>query len=68
MFANTLHRIYQDFCDRNIELKNREDELLNTISELEAKESELHKTRFHESLSEFEDNKAENTKLNSEVK
>jgi hypothetical protein len=27
---NSVTRTYQQFCDRNIELKNREDELLNT--------------------------------------
>ena len=34
-------RSYQQFCDRNIALRNREDELLNTISVLEAKQTEL---------------------------
>jgi hypothetical protein len=36
-------RIYQDFCDRNIVLNRREDELRPTINKLEAKEAELNK-------------------------
>ena len=44
-------RVYQDFCDRNLALKNREDELQLSISELERKE-----TRLNESLSEFQEN------------
>ena len=44
-------RVYQDFCDRNIVLKKREDELQLSISELERKE-----TRLNESLSEFQEN------------
>jgi hypothetical protein len=34
-------RVYQDFCDRNIDLKKREDDLLLLISKLEAKRAEL---------------------------
>jgi predicted transcriptional regulator len=34
-------RIYQQFCDRNLELKKREGELQLSINELEAKETEL---------------------------
>src|ERR687898_2746553 len=44
-------RVYQDFCDRNLKLKNREDELQLSISELERKEA-----RLNESLSEFQEN------------
>ena len=44
-------RVYQDFCDRNLKLKNREAELQLSISELERKE-----TRLNESLSEFQEN------------
>jgi hypothetical protein len=43
---NNAAYIYQDFCDRNIELKNREDELVKTISELEAKKTELSQSEF----------------------
>ena len=35
-----------------------------SITELEAKEAELQKTRFNESASEFQDNEADNTSLN----
>ena len=44
-------RVYQDFCNRNLALKNREDELHLSISELERKE-----TKLNESLSEFQEN------------
>jgi hypothetical protein len=43
-------RVYQDFCDRNLKLKKREDELLLSISELEGKKAELQKTDNDESL------------------
>jgi predicted nuclease with TOPRIM domain len=60
-------RIYQQFCDRNLELKKREDELLLTISELEHKKVELQKTMFNESPSEFEESYIDNDNLNLEV-
>jgi chromosome segregation ATPase len=41
---NNIARTYQQFCDRNLELKKREDELQYSINELEAKESELQRT------------------------
>ena len=41
--SNTV-RTYQDFCDRNLELKKREDELQLSINELEAKEAELNES------------------------
>jgi predicted transcriptional regulator len=60
--AETSHiaRTYQQFVDRNIELKKREDELHKSISKLEAK-----KTKFNESLSqsEFQDNDTHNTNV-----
>ena len=37
-------RVYQDFCDRNLALKKREDELLLSISRLEVKKAEIKKT------------------------
>ena len=37
-------RVYQDFCNRNLVLKKREDELQLTVKELEAKENELQRT------------------------
>jgi hypothetical protein len=57
--TNNAVRTYQDFCDRNVELKKREGELQLSISELECKE-----TRLNESLSEFQ----ENDDFNLEVK
>src|ERR671918_572585 len=59
-------RVYQDFCDRNLVLKNREDELVLSISELEAKKAELQNTILTESISEFQ-GKAYNTNVNLEV-
>jgi hypothetical protein len=53
-------RTYQDFCDRNVRLKKREDELLNTISELEIKETELKKSL---SQSEFQGNDTDKTNV-----
>ena len=41
--SNTV-RIYQGFCDRNLELKKREDELQHSINELDAKKTELQET------------------------
>ena len=41
--GNTV-RTYQQFIDRNIELKKREDELQLSINELEAKEAELNES------------------------
>ena len=43
-------RIYQQFVDRNIELKKREDELQLTINELEAKEAELNESSSFQTL------------------
>jgi hypothetical protein len=62
--SNTV-RTYQQFCDRNIELKNREDELLKTISELEAKKTRLQKIRLNGSLSksECQNNDTHNTNM-----
>jgi predicted transcriptional regulator len=53
-------RVYQDFCDRNLALKNREDELQLSVKELEAKEAELQKTTLNESLSELQENNTDN--------
>jgi hypothetical protein len=50
--GNTV-RICQQFCDRNVALKNR-DELQSTIKELEAKKAELQKTTLNESPSGFQ--------------
>jgi hypothetical protein len=62
---NSITRTYQQFCDRNIELKNREDELRKSISELEAGAAELQKARLNGSLSQsaFQDNDRDNTNM-----
>jgi hypothetical protein len=57
-------RTYQDFCDRNVEPKRREDQLQLIISELENKQAELQKTTLIESQSEVQ----ENDDFNLEVK
>lgn len=41
--SNTV-QIYQDFCDRNLKLKKREDELQLSINKLEVKEAELNES------------------------
>jgi hypothetical protein len=60
---NNIARTYQQFVDRNVALKRREDELQLNVNELEAKEDELQK-RFKESLSQLQ----ENDDVNLEVK
>ena len=57
-------RIYQQFVDRDIELKRREDELQLSISELEDKQTQLHKTTLHEPIPELQ----ENNDINLEIK
>ena len=63
-------RIYQDFCDRNLVLKKREDGLQLNINELEAKEIELQKatTELQQHLAELQENNAYDDNLNLEVK
>ena len=59
---NNAVRIYQDFCDRNLALKKREDEIQLSINELEAKEAELNESssqtlyvpQFEDSISSVE--------------
>ena len=54
--SNTV-RTYQGFCDRNLELKKREDELQLSINELEVKEAKLQKTTERKQhLAEFQEN------------
>ena len=48
-------RIYQDFCDRNAALKNREDELQLSIKELKTTKVELQKPMFNECQPEFQE-------------
>jgi hypothetical protein len=64
---NNIARTYQQFVDRNLDLKKRECELQQTIDELENKKAELQKTKLNEPLSEFHDNTIEYN-LYSEVK
>jgi predicted transcriptional regulator len=63
-------RVYQDFCDRNLKLKNREDELRLSISEKEYKEAELQKTisSLQQHIKEFQENTVYNDNLNFEIK
>ena len=60
---NNAVRIYQGFCDRNLALRKREDELQHSINELEAKKTKLHETttdsnqhvaEFHETNADLE--------------
>jgi predicted transcriptional regulator len=63
-------RVYQDFCDRNLALKNREDELQRNIDEMENKKAELQKTitGLKQQLSELKENNACNNNLNLQIK
>ncbi|HZD35820.1 MAG TPA: hypothetical protein VE130_11510 [Nitrososphaeraceae archaeon] len=62
-------RIYQNFCDRNLALKNRADELLLFISDLEAKKAELEKTTTGlQHPAEVQENNAYYDNLNPEIK
>jgi hypothetical protein len=63
---NNIARTYQQFVDRNIKLKKREDELQYSINELKAKESELQNPKLNELLSEFHENNG-NKDVNFEV-
>jgi len=67
--GNTV-RIYQQFCDMNLKLKNREDELKASINGLEAREAELQKTttELEEHLSKLTGNNTDNTNLIPEIK
>jgi predicted transcriptional regulator len=61
--------VYQQFCDRNLELKKREDELQQNIDELEAKRTDLQKTTTESNhyLAEFQENNSDNDNLNLEM-
>jgi predicted transcriptional regulator len=59
-------RTYQQFVDSNIALKKRENELRQTIDELEAKKAELQKPKLTEPLPEFNEN-SDNKDVNIEV-
>ena len=51
-------RTYQDFCDRNLEMNKRINELQLIVDELEAKRTELQKitTESNQHLAEFQEN------------
>ena len=49
-------QIYQQFVDSSVALKKRENELRQTIDELEAKKAELQKPKLNEPLLEFHEN------------
>ena len=53
---NNEVRTYQQFVDSNIALKKRENELRQTIDELEAKKAELQKPKLNEPLLEVHEN------------
>jgi hypothetical protein len=53
---NNSVRIYQQFVDSNVALKKRENELRQTIDELEAIKSELQKPKLNEPLPECHEN------------
>ncbi|MGC1135205.1 MAG: hypothetical protein WA941_20425 [Nitrososphaeraceae archaeon] len=53
---NNSVRIYQQFVDSNVVLKKRENELRQTINELEAKKAELQKPKLNEPLLEIHEN------------
>jgi hypothetical protein len=55
---STTVQIYQQFIDRNVQLKNREDELLKATNKLEAKKIELQKSL---SQSQFQGDDTDNT-------
>ena len=59
-------RTYQQFVDSNIALKKRENELRQTIDEVEAKKAELQKPKLNEPLPEFHENNG-NKDANFEV-
>jgi hypothetical protein len=67
---NNSVRVYQQFCDRNISLKNREDELQLNIIELKDKEKELRKltTELKQHLSRLQENISNDTNMSPEVK
>src|ERR671919_2712931 len=67
---NNEVRVYQDFCDRNLALKNREVELQSSVNDLEIKEAELQKTttELQQHLAELQENNTYRDNLNPEVK
>jgi hypothetical protein len=64
---NNTVRVYQQFCDRNIELKKREDELQLIINELETEKMELQKPRLNADQPGHQESNMDNDNLNLEV-
>lgn len=64
--VNNSVRIYQQFCDGNLELNKREDELQLTIKELETTKVELQKTMLNGCLPEFHEGITDNDNLYDE--
>jgi len=66
---NYIARTYQQFVDRNLALKNREDELLLSISDLENKKSELEKTtaELQQHSADIQENNLYNSNTNLEI-
>ena len=61
-------RTYQQFCDRNLALKNREDELQSSINDLEIKETELQNSITGlQQIPMLMESKVDNTSLNPTV-
>ena len=63
---NNSVRIYQQFCYRNVALKNREDELQLSIKELKTTKVELQKPMFNECPPEFQEGITDNDNLYDE--
>ena len=65
---SNIARTYQQFVDRNIELKKREDELQHSINELEAKKTELQETTTdsNQYVAEFQETNA-NLEMEQEI-
>jgi hypothetical protein len=63
-------RTYQQFCDRNLALKNREDEFQRNIDEMENKKAELQKTttELQQHLADLQGNNVYNDNLKLEIK
>ena len=58
---NNAVRTYEGFCDRNLELKKREDECQHSINELDAKKTELQETTTdsNQHVAEFQETNAD---------
>jgi predicted transcriptional regulator len=66
---NNSVRTYQDFCNRNLEMNKRINELQLIVDELEARRTKLKKTTTESNhhIAEFQESNAENDNLNLEM-